>query len=560
MVSVELYSCSGGMAEGFRRAGLTFDWVFDYDKDAVDSYEKNLGHRPVQMDVHDLLRLVKGGWSPGGQLDLLVADPPCSPWSRAGKRKGTEDARDMLPETCEIIRLLRPRAYLIGNVPGLQDQSSWVVVQEYIGGLSKFGYCTRDYAQLDAANYGVPQHRIRPFWYGHLAGPCIRWPARTHCDPIELVTGALFGDALKPWVTCRDALCHLPPAELGRPVSVRWREENPQGQHDVNKPARTITAARRGAGDLLGNNKHPHSTLDQPAFTLRGSDGTAGGKILEVGELVRSPGGDGHPLLEPDKPAPTIRGGGSGHSAPQNVLIANAKHPVNTLDEPSKTICTRDVGAQGGRVLKLPPQPYRVSDPDKPSPTILNDTDRATGNNPKVAWPWDRPATTIQCDDRLAPPGHHPEEGAILTPVANKGTRKRKSNKGPQSARIGEPDRPSVTLDARASRVGCGANTTLAWPWNRPSTVVCSAIDKISPANEHAGQFGPNAIVLSQRAATILQGFPEDWLFSGATKKSRWSQLGMAMPPPLAEAVARSVLAQMMGAALEDVTQMEARP
>jgi DNA-cytosine methyltransferase len=271
VTSIELFSCSGGMAEGFRRAGHVFDWIFDYDKDAVDSYEKNLGHRPVQMDVHDLLRMVKGGWSPPGQLDLIVADPPCSPYSRAGKRKGTEDARDMLPETCEIIRLLRPRAYLIGNVPGLQDATQWSTVQEFIGGLSKHGYCTRDYAQLDAANYGVPQHRIRPFWYGHRAGPCIRWPARTHSDPDELMTGALFGDPLKPWVTCRDALSHLPQKELGRPVRVKWRDENPQGQHDVNSPARTITAARRGAGDLLGNNKHPHNQLDKPAFTVRGT-------------------------------------------------------------------------------------------------------------------------------------------------------------------------------------------------------------------------------------------------------------------------------------------------
>jgi site-specific DNA-cytosine methylase len=55
----------------------------------------------------------------------------------------------------------------------------------------------------------------------------------------------------------------------------------------------------------------------------------------------------------------------------------------------------------------------------------------------------------------------------------------------------------------------------------------------------------PNAVILSELAATILQGFPEDWCFSGKTKKARWSQLGQAMPPPLAEAVARAVVEQM---------------
>lgn len=110
---------------------------------------------------------------------------------------------------------------------------------------------------------------------------------------------------------------------------------------------------------------------------------------------------------------------------------------------------------------------------------------------------------------------------------------------------MGSPDQPGRTQDSRPNRVGQGDNKTLEWPWDRPSTTVCGGIDKIAPAGEHAGQFGPNAVVLSERAATILQGFPESWVFHGATKKARWSQLGQAMPPPLAEAVARAGVEQM---------------
>lgn len=80
-LDLELFPCSGGMAEGFRRAGITFSHAFDYDADACNSYERNLGHRPVRMDVRDLLRMVWGGWRPG-PIRLLVADPPCTPWSR----------------------------------------------------------------------------------------------------------------------------------------------------------------------------------------------------------------------------------------------------------------------------------------------------------------------------------------------------------------------------------------------------------------------------------------------------------------------------------------------
>lgn len=37
------------------------------------------------------------------------------------------------------------------------------------------------------------------------------------------------------------------------------------------------------------------------------------------------------------------------------------------------------------------------------------------------------------------------------------------------------------------------------------------------------------------------------WHFAGATKRARWSQIGQAMPPPLAEAVARSIARALRG-------------
>lgn len=370
-MNLELFSCSGGMAEGFRRAGLRFDFVFDKDPDACASYAKNLGHEPVCIDVHDLLRMVRAGWRPG-PVELFVADPPCTPWSRAGKRKGLADERDMLRETAELIVLLRPATYLIGNVPGLQDASSWSVVQEVIGGLARHGYCVDDYAQLDAADFGVPQHRVRPFWFGHLAGACMRWPSRTHCSPEEAREALLPGiEGLRPWVTCRDALSHLPLAELGRPVRLRWKQTDTHRATTPDEPAKTLT-------------KNTHS------------DGA---------------------------------------------LLLNDKHPINAPDEPSMTVCAKDRGgAQGARAC---------------------------------TWPWDVPSTTICTDERQPPPGRN-------------------------GRRRGESQRSH-----------------------------------------------PNAVVLSERSAKILQGFPEAWHFAGATKRSRWSQLGMAMPPPLAEVVARAIVERL---------------
>lgn len=400
-MNLELFSCSGGLAEGLRRAGVFIDMAIDHDAIACDSYEANLGHRPVQLDTRDLLRMARAGWSPG-PIDLFVADPPCTPWSRAGKRLGVADERDMLGITVELVALFRPRAYLIANVPGLDDGPNWPIVQRTIGGLARAGYCVADFARLDAANYGVPQHRHRPFWFGHRGGPCLTWPEPTHCDPVELRTLAISGTEIAPWVTVRQALAHLPPEEMGRPVRLRWK-----------------------------SNCHPPSRLDGPSMTIPASQPGNGGMTVALRQHVNHRTSDG------DAPARTITGNPNSDGA----LLTHPRHPINRADEPSFCVTSKGDGrgAQGACC---------------------------------VEWPWDRPSTTVDTKNVLATYGRNGRDGS--------------SQRG-----------------------------------------------------------NPNAIVLSERAAAVLQGFPDGWTFAGKTKRSRWAQIGMAMPPPLAAAVGNSIARQM---------------
>jgi site-specific DNA-cytosine methylase len=201
-----------------------------------------------------------------------------------------------------------------------------------------------------------------------------------------------------------------------------------------------------------------------------------GGAVLHVGATVVF--NRKHAPLGPDEPATTIRGGGQGHSAPAVVIASHPRHPESDVDSPSRTIKTNGGrAAQGGAVLLA----SRAPDPNRQptSPEAVHRTITTQSRETAVLqWPWDRPATTIQGDERLSAAGHH---------------------------------------DPKVSN----------------------------------SQHGPNAIILSERAAAILQGFPESWTFAGATKRARWSQLGQAMPPPLAEAVARSVVAQRVAAQRE---------
>ena len=431
-MNLELFCSSGGLAEGFRRAGIHFDLAFDVDLDACASYETNLGRRPVRMDVRDLLRMVHAGWMPTWMptkgVDLLVADPPCTPWSPAGKRRGVADPRDMLLPTIELIRLLRPRRYLIANVPGLDDARNWPVVQGALAPLISAGYCVADYAALDAAFYGVPQRRRRPFWFGHRQGPCISWPSPTHGDPKDpSVHAPLPGLGLQPWVTCREALGHLSTAELGRPVrlrSGRFRDNGTEHEYwsHVDDPAKVIGC-------------HPTSRAGT-TLALFSADGSADVAPRKTTRLPQS-----QRVQRQNEPARTVRGSRTGGAGQLETGTEHRRrwerHPASRPDEPAFVVGCRD-RAHSGTALE---------------------------------WPWDQPSTTGACNERIAPPGHKPDS------------------------------------------------------WR--------------------GVSSPDAVILSERAASLLQGFPAHWTFVGKTKESRWSQIGQALPPALAEAVGRAVAEQL---------------
>jgi site-specific DNA-cytosine methylase len=489
-------------------AGHEFTWAFDYSREACDSYEANLGHRPVQMDVRDLLRLMRAGWRPplycgNSVVDLLVADPPCTPWSRAGKRLGTADERDMLGATCELIALLRPRAYLIGNVPGLQDSSSWGVVQEYIGGLAKHGYCVRDYAQLDAADYGVPQNRVRPFWFGHLDGPCVRWPAPTHqgrrgdrdktADPrMQLALGDL---GLLPWVTCREALGHLQLEDLGRPVRLK-RIDSKHPPCDPGEPSTTV----RSGGD---GNSHPHVVL----------------------------GNKRHPAAAADAPAPTLGAKDRGQSTV--LRLDNPNYPPMSLGKPSQTITAAGSGAK--HLLEHPVGESRLvgswkngnhlpSHADRPA-LVITAAGTSSASSVVVAaddWPWDRPSTTIMRDERIQPPGHH-DGGSIRS----------------------QPN--AIVLSERAATILQGFPDRFVCSYGHTSDTADVGGDPREPLASRPRTCDREALTggVGICGADIVT---RPWQFVAPTKTARWSFLGQAMPPPLAEAVARVVLLQMEAA------------
>jgi DNA (cytosine-5)-methyltransferase 1 len=91
-------------------------------------------------------------------VDILTAGFPCQPWSVAGKRAGTDDARWIWPAIASIIGDVGPRIVFLENVPGLLAGG----VAEVLGSLAALGY-DAEWDLFRASDVGAPHRRERWF-------------------------------------------------------------------------------------------------------------------------------------------------------------------------------------------------------------------------------------------------------------------------------------------------------------------------------------------------------------------------------------------------------------
>lgn len=143
--------CSG--YEGFGLA-LGFDpvWVCEYE--AAPS--RVLAHH--HPDAPNLGDLTAVDWSSVEPVDLICAGYPCQPFSHAGKREGTNDARHLWPYVADAVRALRPGLVFLENVAGHLSMG----FGDVLGDLAEAGYDAQ-WCSVRASDIGAPHRRERVF-------------------------------------------------------------------------------------------------------------------------------------------------------------------------------------------------------------------------------------------------------------------------------------------------------------------------------------------------------------------------------------------------------------
>lgn len=90
--------------------------------------------------------------------DIITAGYPCQPFSTAGHRRGTEDARHIWPHIARIVRTVRPRLVVLENVVGHLTLGFGVVLAD----LASAGF-DAEWSVLRASDVGAAHRRARVF-------------------------------------------------------------------------------------------------------------------------------------------------------------------------------------------------------------------------------------------------------------------------------------------------------------------------------------------------------------------------------------------------------------
>ena len=121
-------------------------------------------HFPDAEQYGDITKADFSKWR--DRIDVLTGGFPCQPFSLAGKRKGTEDARYLWPSMLGVIRAVRPRWVVGENVYGLVNWSDGLVLDTVCSDLEAAGYEVGTYV-IPACGVGAPHRRDRIWIVAH---------------------------------------------------------------------------------------------------------------------------------------------------------------------------------------------------------------------------------------------------------------------------------------------------------------------------------------------------------------------------------------------------------
>jgi DNA (cytosine-5)-methyltransferase 1 len=263
---IDAFAGAGGLSLGMANAGLNSLYAFDLDELSCQTHRRNLHGEVEHRNIYDIdpRKLVKRVGTP----DVVVGGPPCQGFSTQRRGSPIDSRNDLVTQYFRFALAVRPRVIAMENVPGVLGTRGRSHMMDVFRLINEHGYDIIANV-VDAASFGVPQHRRRAV--------VVAWdPSRA--KPFDLTKLTDSG----PVSTVRDAIGDLPSPPIdftehqsfSNHTRVRMSARNlerisyvPQGGGRLDVPERLWLPCHR-------TNRHRHLDVygrlswDRPAGTI----------------------------------------------------------------------------------------------------------------------------------------------------------------------------------------------------------------------------------------------------------------------------------------------------
>ncbi|VEJ08533.1 type II 5-cytosoine methyltransferase [Helicobacter pullorum] len=246
--AISLFSGCGGLDLGFIKAGFDIVFANDIDKEACESYAKNIGKHILCKDIYGL------DTKEIPNADILIGGFPCLGFTIANGKNRNVDSRynSLYLEYARVLKDKQPKYFLVENVAGIQSGKGFKenFYEKILPTFQSCGYELK-HTLLNASDFGVPQNRKRVIIIG---------------KRLDIKTEISFPKALKAKPkTLKDAISDLPleydeniPNHTGSKHKITINGYVGNRKLEWDKPAPTITGrGSRGGGAVI----HPHPNL-----------------------------------------------------------------------------------------------------------------------------------------------------------------------------------------------------------------------------------------------------------------------------------------------------------
>lgn len=143
------------LGKSYKKLDYEIVYAIDFDKWAVDTYNKNFEHKAVCADIRDV------DFSKIPDVDVMIGGFPCQSFSTVNPTKDTNDDRaNLYKQIVRFLEVKQPKYFICENVKGLMTLQKGTIIDKILDEFRNMGYNV-EYKLIKAVEFGIPQKRER---------------------------------------------------------------------------------------------------------------------------------------------------------------------------------------------------------------------------------------------------------------------------------------------------------------------------------------------------------------------------------------------------------------